>query len=73
MTTDISFCAPQSMQGASTNPGLVATSTAARVDIWKLQQHKPDPEVSEPDQISPWQSIRRFSETVTAIKMREDG
>ena len=36
MTTDVSFCAPQSMESKSTNPGLVATATAARVDIWKL-------------------------------------
>lgn len=73
MTNDVSFCAPQSMESSSTNPGLVATATAARVDIWKLQQNKPNPEDSEPDQITPWQSIRKFKETVTAVKLREDG
>lgn len=57
----------------------MATATALRVDIWKLQQKEKKKEGVDDDfdydddQIEPYQSLRRFQETVTAIKLREDG
>ena len=73
MTADISFCSPQSNDVAGSSPGLMATATATRVDIWKLQQQAKSDDDEEPDQIEPWQSIRKFKEQITSIKLREDG
>ena len=54
---------------------MLATATAARVDIWKLMANeRKDGEDFDPDfQIEPVSSLRRFTEQVTAIKLREDG
>ena len=38
MTQDVSF----STNETSNNEGLMASATAARVDIWKMQQNKED-------------------------------
>jgi|TARA_B110000285_G_C15043557_1_gene573073 hypothetical protein len=80
LTADVSFCAPQQGDSAGNQPGLLATATALRVDIWKLQQKEKKKEGVagddfdyDDDQIEPFQSLRRFTETVTAVKLREDG
>jgi len=82
MTADISFCRahdlsefqPQANQ--RTNYGLMASATSTRVDIWRLQQREAKKEEGEDDfelDIEPVQTIAKFTETVTAVKMREDG
>ena len=76
MTYDVSFCMPHSLmnQAANPNPGMLATATGARVDIWKLQQKEAGQDDEDFDnQIEPVHSLRRFTEQVTAIKLRDDG
>ena len=56
----------------------MASATGARVDVWKLQRKDLSKEADEDldfgdDQVSPYATITKFAETVTAIKLREDG
>jgi len=76
MTNDVSFQSAQ--QGGA--PLLLATATAARVEVWSLQQKekkdakdKDEDDDFGDDMLEPKASIRRFTEEVTAIKLREDG
>ena len=76
MTQDVSFCVPKTdgLNDQRSREGLLASATGARVDIWRLQQQeeKEDDE-DEHDGLTPIHTLRRFTEMVTAIKLREDG
>ena len=48
---------------------LLATATASRVDVWKMEQPKDD----EAQEISPVHSLRKFDDLVTALALRKDG
>ena len=63
MTEDMSFCVTESGQC------MLATAVGSRVEIWKLQQ----PEGEDADQIEPAQSITKFTEHITSLKLRDDG
>lgn len=74
MTQDVSFSKPAAAAGGES--GLLATATGARVDVWRLQHN----EVKEgedddfgPEELAPIHTLRRFTEVVTALKLREDG
>ena len=47
----------------------MASATAARVDIWRMQQNQDE----EAEQIEPLHTIRKFDDMVTSLKIREDG
>jgi len=57
---------------------LMASATGARVDVWKLERNESRGEGEDsddfgPDEVSPYATISKYTETVTAIKLREDG
>ena len=68
MTQDVSFCTTSNSTNTQ-KEGLMASATAARVDIWKMQQNQDE----DADQIEPLHTIRKFDDMVTSLKIREDG
>lgn len=48
---------------------LLATATATRVDVWKLEA----PTEEDADEIKPRHTLRNFHDIVTAVDMRADG
>jgi|TARA_B110001450_G_C17244798_1_gene328989 hypothetical protein len=68
MTQDVSFCTTVATANAKSE-GLMASATAARVDIWRMQQSQDE----DADQIEPLHTIRKFDDMVTSLKIREDG
>ena len=48
---------------------LLATATASRVDVWKMQE----PSDENNDELTPKHSLRNFRDIVTAVDLRADG